>query len=186
MIISVGNIFLQRFLPEHTDLLFNLSNRPEIRSGMRERAKIPYESHVSWVKENLIEGNNVHLFLAIDGPVALGAALIKNITKDSGEVGIIVSDSVAAKRASLTGKLVAGISYYAFCEMKFQYLDIKIIPGNDRSIAAAKKVGAEFQGQDETYKYFLLKKQTYETFPLNKLLFSRYQPFCIPTNRLHV
>lgn len=181
MIISVGNISLQRFLPEHTDLLYNLINRPEVRKGMRNSVEIPYESHLSWVKENLIDSNNVALFLAIDESRALGAALIKNIKGDSGEIGIIVADSAVAGKMFLTSKLLTGILYFAFHEMKFQHLNIRIIPENSKSIAAAKKIGAEFQGQDETYKHFLLEKTKCETFSFNKTLLNRYQPFCIAT-----
>ncbi|MEO7976556.1 GNAT family N-acetyltransferase [Flavobacterium sp.] len=176
MIIRVGNISLQRFLPEHTDLLYDLSNRPEVRKGMKRSAEILYESHVSWVKENLIDGNNVHFFLVIDEQQALGAALLKNITQNSGELGIIVGDTIAAKRMSLTSKLLTGILYYAFHEMNLEHLNICIIPENSKSIAAAKKIGAVFQGQDETYCHFLLEKEKYENFPLNKLLLHRYQP----------
>jgi RimJ/RimL family protein N-acetyltransferase len=179
MIIRVGNISLRRFLPEHTDLLYDLINRPEVRKGMSNSAEIPYESHVSWVKENLIDGNNVHLFLVTDDGRGLGAALIKNITRDSAELGIIVGDSIAAGRMLLTSKLLAGILHYSFHEMKFLYLNIQIIPANRKSIAAANKIGADFQGQDETYQHFLLEKTKYETYPLNKLLLERYQPFCM-------
>ncbi|KAA5533707.1 GNAT family N-acetyltransferase [Taibaiella lutea] len=177
MTICVGNTSLQRFLPEHTDLLYDLSNRPEVRKGMSKSAEIPYESHVSWVKENLIEGNNVHLFLVIKENQALGAALIKNITQDSAELGIIVGDSIAAERMFLTSKLLAGILFYTFYEMKLQYLNIRILLENSKSIATAKKIGAAFQVQDETYNHFLLEKTKYENFPLNKLLLKRYQPF---------
>lgn len=186
MTIRVGNILLQRFMPEHTDLLYELSNRPEVRKGMSKSAVIPYESHVSWVKENLVDSNNVHLFLAIDEHRAQGAVLIKNITHDSGEVGIIVADSIAAKRMFLTGKLIAGILHYAFCQMKFQYLNVRILLDNSKSIATAKKIGASFLGQDKIYNHFLLEKTKYENHPLNKLLLNRYQPFCTATGTVSV
>jgi RimJ/RimL family protein N-acetyltransferase len=179
MIIRVGNISLQRFQPEHTDVLYELINRPEVRKGMKNSAEIPYESHLFWVKENLIEGNNVHLFVVINEGRGLGAALIKNITYDSGELGIMVRDIISSRKMLLTSKLLTGILYYAFHKMNFQYLNIRILPDNIDSINTANKIGADFQSQDETYQHFVLMKTKYESFPLNKLLLKRYIPTCV-------
>jgi RimJ/RimL family protein N-acetyltransferase len=179
MIIRVGNISLQRFLPEHTGMLYDLINRPEVRKGMRNNSEIPHASHLLWVKENLIETKNVHLFLAANEDKALGAALIKNITGNSGELGVMVGDIISAREMLLTSKLLTGILYYAFHKIDLQCLEIRILPGNINSLTTAHKIGAEFQGQDDTYQHFLLKKTDYEMFPLNQSLIKRYQPCCI-------
>jgi RimJ/RimL family protein N-acetyltransferase len=179
MIIRVGNISLQRFLPEHTGMLYDLINRPEVRKGMRNSSEIPYASHLLWVNENLTETGNVHLFLASDKDKALGAALIKNISGNSGELGVMVGDIISAREMLLTSKLLTGILYYAFHKIDLQYLEIRILPENRNSITTAYKIGAEFQGQDDTYQHFLLRKAGYEIFPLNQSLIKRYQPCCI-------
>lgn len=179
MILRVGNIFMRRFLPEDTELLYHLINRPEVRKGMSKSDEITYQSHVGWIKRNLIKGNNVHLFLVTHEGQGLGVALIKNITQNSAELGIMVGNSITAQKMLLTGKLIAGILHYAFDEMKLQYLEIRIIPENSKSIATAKKIGADFQRRDDIYMYFLLEKTRYETHPFNMRLFDRYRPVCL-------
>ncbi len=178
MNIRVGNISMQRFLPEHTDMLYHLINNPEVRKGMKNSSRISYESHLSWVKENLLEEKYVHLFVAMDEHQNHGVALIKNMTADSGELGIMVGDIIGARKTLLTSKLVTGILYYAFHQLNFQSLNMCILPENNNSLTTAKKIGAASQGQDETYQHFLLERSQYESFALNKLLLERYQPFC--------
>jgi RimJ/RimL family protein N-acetyltransferase len=178
MIIRAGNISMQRFLPEHTGMLYRLINNPDVRKGMRNSAEIPYKSHLLWVKKNLLEGD-VHLFVVMDEYHGEGVALIKNISGDSGELGVMVADISSARKTLLTSKLLTGILYYFFYKLNLQFLNISILPGNINSLVTAEKIGAEFQGQDETYRYFLLEKAKYESFPLNRSLISRYQPFCV-------
>ncbi|MBC8756296.1 GNAT family N-acetyltransferase [Kordia sp. YSTF-M3] len=179
MIIHVGNITMERFLPEHTDKLYDLINSPEVRKGMRNSAVIPYESHVSWVKANLIETENTHLFIVIDEDKAKGVVLIKNIADGSGELGIMVNDILGARRTLLTSKLVTGILYYCFHILNFETLHISIIPENINSLTIAKKIGADYKSQDETYQHFLLKKSKYLSSSLNTSLIKRYKPVCI-------
>jgi RimJ/RimL family protein N-acetyltransferase len=179
MIIHVGNISMQRFLPEHTGMLYKLINNPEVRKGMSNSAEIPYASHLLWVKKNLLEGDRVHLFVVADENHGQGVALIKNISGKSGELGIMVGDITAARKTLLTSKLLTGILYYAFDQLNLQYINICILPGNINSLVTAKKIGAEFQGQDETYQYFLLEKSKYGGLSLNRALIGRYQPVCV-------
>jgi RimJ/RimL family protein N-acetyltransferase len=179
MSIRVGNIVLHRFKLQHADMLYSLINRHEVRMGMSNSTQIPYESHLKWVKENLIESNKVHLFMVISNDEALGVALIKNLTDDSAELGIMVADTIEAKKMLITSKLLTGILFYVFHQMHFRNLEIRILPGNENSLRTAKKIGAELQGQDETYQYFLLTKTKYKSFPLNKLLANRYKPIII-------
>ena len=54
-----------------------------------------------------------------------------------------------------------------------------ILPENANSLATAKKIGADFQGQGEIYQHFLLEKSKYESFSLNNSLLVRYKPYCI-------
>jgi RimJ/RimL family protein N-acetyltransferase len=176
MSIRVGNIVLQSFKSQHTDMLYSLINRHEVRMGMSNSSQIAYESHLNWVKENLIESSKVHLFMVISNGEALGVALIKNLTGDSAELGIMVADTIEAKKMLITSKLLTGILFYVFHQMRFKNLKICILPGNENSLRTAKKIGAELQGQDETYQYFLLTKTKYKSYPLNKLLNSRYKP----------
>ncbi|WP_406826865.1 GNAT family N-acetyltransferase [Pedobacter sp. KACC 23697] len=179
MSIRVGNIVLQRFKSQHADMLYSLINRHEVRMGMSNSDKIPYESHLNWVRENLIESSKVHLFMVISNEEALGVALIKNLTDDSAELGMMVADTIEAKKMLLTSKLLTGILFYVFHQMRFRKLDIRILPGNENSLRTAKKIGAELQGQDETYQYFLLTETKYKSYPLNKLLNTRYKPAII-------
>lgn len=182
MSIRVGNIVLQRFQSQHSDMLYNLINLPEVRMGMSNSSQIPYESHLNWVKENLIESSKVHLFIVIRDNEALGVALIKNLTDDSAELGIMVADTINVKKMLLTSKLLTGILYYVFHKMHFMKLEIRILPCNENSLCTAKKIGAELQGQDETYQHFLLTKAKYESFPLNNLLANRYKPIIIDSS----
>ncbi|MBE5321369.1 GNAT family N-acetyltransferase [Pedobacter sp. MR2016-19] len=179
MSILVGNTVLHCFKAQHADMLYSLINRQEVRMGMSDSAKIPYESHLNWVKENLIESSKVHLFMVISNDEALGVALIKNLTNDSAELGIMVADTIDTKKMLLTSKLLTGILFYVFHKMHFQNLEIRILPGNENSLRTAKKIGAELQCQDETYQYFLLTKTKYKSYPLNKLLANRYKPIMI-------
>jgi len=179
MTIHIGNTTIERFAPEHTDLLYRLINSPEVRRGMSNSAEIPYESHLKWVNANLLESENVHLFIAANEEQGQGVVLLKNITEDSGELGIMVGDIVGCRRTQLTGKLVTGILYYAFHQLNFQTLNLRILPGNTNSLTVAKKIGAEFLGEDELYQHFSLSKSTYESYPLNQMLVKRYQPCCL-------
>ncbi len=184
MIIRVGNSIIERFLPEHTDLLYRLINSPEVRKGMSNSAVIAYENHVSWVNEHLLETENVHLFVANHEEQGKGVVLLKNINGNSGELGIMVGDIVGCRRTQLTGKLVTGILYYAFHTLNFETLNLRILPGNINSLTVAKKIGAEFLYEDETYRHFSLSKSKYETFPLNQMLLKRYQPKCLETTEV--
>lgn len=179
MKICVGNISMERFQSNHTDMLYDLINSPEVRNGMRNNAEIPYENHLTWVKENLLESDHTHLFITVNDDKAQGVVLIKNILGDTGELGIMVSDISNSRKILLTGKLVTGILYYIFHTLNIQNLIINIIPKNINSREVAIKIGAELQSQDETYMYFLLEKSKYESSRLNTLLRKRYQPICI-------
>jgi RimJ/RimL family protein N-acetyltransferase len=177
MIIHISNISIQRFTAEHTDPLYELINQPEVRKGMSNSAAIPYEKHLQWVKENLLEGNRVHLFMLADQCYGLGAVLLKNIDDKSGEIGIMVSKNVAARMNSLTGKLLTGILFYAFQQLDLQYVHMRILPHNKSSIATAQKIGAEFQSEDETYQNFRLEKSKHDSYPFNQSLIQRYHPY---------
>jgi len=179
MIIRVGNILMRRFLPEHTDILYRLINNPEVRKGMRNSNEIPWENHLSWVQKNLLEEGDVHLFVVMDEGLGQGVALIKNISGNTGELGVMVGDIDSARKTLLTSKLLTGVLYYFFNTLNLRYLNISILHGNTNSLITAKKIGAEFQGQDDIYKYFILEASKYESLPLNRSLLRRYQPFCM-------
>src|SRR5476651_2295773 len=135
MTIHVGDISMQRFRPEHTDALYQLINKPDVRKGMSNSTGISYESHVSWVKANLLETDRVHLFVVTDDDQALGVALIKNIEGNTGEIGIMVGDILEARETLLTGKLLTGILYYFFHQLDLQCLTMSILPDNVNSLA---------------------------------------------------
>jgi len=176
MIIRISNISIQRFLPEHTDILHRLISHPNVRQGMSNSAEIPYANHLKWVKENLLEGENTHLFVTIHKDHGQGVVLIKNISSESGELGIMVNDIPAARKTLLISKLLTGILYYAFSVLNLRNLIMRIIPGNTNSLIIAKKFGADYQGQDDIYQNFLLEKYKYQSSSLHRLLIKRYQP----------
>nr|WP_315423574.1 GNAT family N-acetyltransferase [uncultured Pedobacter sp.] len=179
MTIQVGDISMQRFRPEHTDALYQLINKTDVRKGMSNSAGIGYESHVSWVKANLLETDRVHLFIVTHNDQALGAALIKNIKGNTGEIGIMVSDILEARETLFTGKLLTGILYYFFHHLDLQCLTMSILPDNINSLTTTKKIGADFKGEGEVYRYFALEKSKYQLVAINQLLLKRYQPYCI-------
>ncbi len=179
MKIQVGQIAITRFKPEHTDLLFQVINNPEVRKGMQHTAPISYESHLSWVKENLIDHENVHLFLVADDKECQGVVLIKNLTNDSGELGIMMADIFYSRENMLTSKMITGILYYAFQVLKISQLSMSILPDNFNSLSLAKKIGAVYIGENQTYLFLEIDKFTYYNHPLNALLFKRYKPCLI-------
>lgn len=176
MIIRVANVLIQRFLPEHTDLLYELVNHPSVRQGMSNKTEITYADHLTWVKENLLLETDTHLFVAEHVNYGRGVVLIKNMSRDAGELGIMVDDISGARQTQFVSKLITGILFYAFEQCHLSRLDMNIVPSNQSSLNLAKKIGAHYQFADTVYQRFLLNDQTYRSSRRHQLLIARYQP----------
>jgi len=112
MRIRSGSVELRAFEPALSEALHAVRNHPSVRRNLRDPQPIARESHERWVRENLIEARNLHLFLVFSAGAAAGIALLRDFRGREAEIGVMIVDPERHRLLAYVAAHLVG--YYAF------------------------------------------------------------------------
>jgi hypothetical protein len=93
MKIVIGKLELAQFCAADMEDLYRIRNHESVRGFMSNTAPLEWDSHVKWVRENLLEGGRILLLIVRLEAVALGFTLLKRLTPDTAEIGVVVREA---------------------------------------------------------------------------------------------
>ena len=109
MKIVIGKLELAQFTAPDSEDLYRIRNHESVRAFMSNPAPLEWDSHVTWVRENLLAGGRILLLMVRLEAVALGFTLLKRLGPDTAEVGVVVRE---APRHRLISSEVGAVTLY--------------------------------------------------------------------------
>lgn len=167
-----GEVGLQPFEPGLADTVLDLRNHESIRRHMRDSAPIPRESHLRWVKENVVEERKVHLFVVLDGEEPVGIALLRDFREGGAEVGLMVVEAARRPHVCYAAAVMLGI--YAFDMAGVDRLLSYVPRHNEHAFAFNKHFGFEMEGDDATYHRLVLTKECFRAHPTHRRFIDKH------------
>jgi hypothetical protein len=137
--ISLGTFHLTRFAEKDIEALHRIRNHATVRKYMANTQPIGYDSHVKWVRQNLIGEKKLLLFMVRRKDRPLGFTLLKKISEDTAEMGVIFRD--ASKHPVVPYYATVITLYIAFGYLKLSWLVSYVIPGHERAISMNHSFG---------------------------------------------
>src|SRR4051812_16180184 len=132
MKIVIGKLELAQFTATDTEDLYRVRNHESVRGFMSNPAPLHWESHVKWVRENLLQGGRILLLLVrLDG-AALGFTLLKRLAPDTAEIGVVVRE--APRHRLISSEAAVATLYLGFDVLGFTRLLSYVVPGHAHAI----------------------------------------------------
>lgn len=132
MNISLGTLYLTLFAENDIEALYRIRNHATVRKYMSNTQPIGYDSHVKWVRQNLIGEKKLLLFMVRRKDQPLGFTLLKKVSEDTAEMGVIFRE--ASKHPGVPYYATVMTLYIAFGYLKLSWLVSYVIPGHERAI----------------------------------------------------
>ncbi len=179
MIIRTSNISLVSFSPEHIETIYQIRNDESVRAGMRDTAPIPWESHVRWAQENLIDQRKQELFVVFQDDAPVGIALLRDFGPHSAEIGIIIRNAASYPMASYFAAYL--LAHYAFYHLDMEVLYSEVPRHNERALRFNLKCGfVPAAAPDDEYHHLKLVRDTAVIRDLHKKFGARHNIEVIP------
>lgn len=164
MLIRSGDVSLRAFEPGLDDVVLALRNHATVREHMRDPAPIARESHYRWVKENVVDARNVHLFVAYDGEEAVGITLLRNFKGTTAEIGVMIVDAATRPRVCYVAAHL--VACYGFERLGLTDLLSYVPLHNEHALAFNLHCGFEPSGtKDDVYHELVFTSERYRTHP---------------------
>lgn len=133
----------------HKDI-WNARNDDTVRCWMENPDKIPWESHLNFVK-NLSQSNKKRYWGVYKGMTFLGSVNIRFIDETRVERGIFVVTQYTNKSL---GSAIEQVLFQILRKKGIKHIEAKVLRDNLRSLHFHEKMGYRHVGQDEKYEYF--------------------------------
>lgn len=173
MLIRSGDVVLRSFDESLTDDVYEIRNHPSVRAHLRDTGPILRESHYRWVRENILESKQVHLFVIVAGTEPVGIALLRNFTAQAAEIGVMVME--ADQRPLVCYKASHLVGYYGFEVLGLEKLFSYVPRHNRHALAFNLHSGLVHTGKDnDIYHELVLTKDQSRSHPTHKHFREKY------------
>jgi RimJ/RimL family protein N-acetyltransferase len=149
MKIVIGKLELAQFTAADTEDLYCIRNHESVRSFMSNSAPLEWESHVAWARKNLVESGQILLLIVRLEGAALGFTLLKRLTEDTAEVGVVLRE--ALRHRLIASEAGAATLYLGFEVFQFKRLVSYVVLTHAHAIdfnarAGGREVPSDKQG----------------------------------------
>jgi RimJ/RimL family protein N-acetyltransferase len=149
MKIVIGKLELAQFTAADTEDLYRIRDHESVRAFMSNPAPLEWDSHVAWVRQNLLEGGQILLLIVRLGGAALGFTLLKRLAEDAAEVGVVLRE--APRHRLIASEAGAATLYLGFEMFQFKRLVSYVVPTHAHAIefnsrAGGREVPSDKQG----------------------------------------
>jgi RimJ/RimL family protein N-acetyltransferase len=139
MKIVIGKLELAQFSAADTEDLYRIRNHDSVRAFMSNPAPLEWERHVAWARKNLLEDGHILLFIVRLEGVALGFTLLKRLTEDTAEVGVVLRE--APRHRLIASEAGAATLYLGFEVFGFTRLVSYVVPAHAHAIDFNSRAG---------------------------------------------
>lgn len=157
---SNKRFYLRQADRNDAELIYNLSNDPEVRNNSINRETFGWENHIDWFNRKLADKNYI-ILLAFTLDERFIGQIRFEIIKDSAIISISISKEFRGRGFSKE-MLVEGGVYIFGGDCGIKRIEAFIRPENASSIKAFKSAGYEFDQDvkinNELLKKFIIKK----------------------------
>ena len=147
MKIVIGKLELAQFTAADTEDLYRIRNHESVRGFMSNPAPLEWESHVAWVRDNLLSGGRILLLMVRLEGEALGFTLLKRLAEDTAEIGVVVRE--AAKHRLIPSEAGAATMYLAFEVLGFRRLVSYVVPRHEHAVSFNRRAGGREVASDK-------------------------------------
>lgn len=132
--IKIGELELMRFTPSSARELYSIRNHDSVRRYMANTKLIPYKAHTEWVRNNLIEGQNLLLFMVRPKARARAIGFTQlRIEENAAEIGVIFKEAQYHRLASALSTVVT--LHLAFCYLNLNLVVSYVLPTHKSAIS---------------------------------------------------
>ena len=147
MKLVIGKLELTQFTEADTEDLYRIRNHESVRAFMSNQAPLEWESHVAWVRDNLLAGGRILLLMVRLDAAALGFTLLKRLDPDTAEIGVVVRE---ARRHRLISSEVGALTLYlGFDVLGFSRLLSYVVPTHAHAIDFNARGGGREAASDK-------------------------------------
>ena len=139
MKILSGGVELAQFTAADTQALYDVRNHESVRSFMANPAPLAIEAHREWTRTHLLEGADVLLFMIRAGGAPCGFSVLKRLSADRAEIGVMVRD--AAQRPIVASIAATATLHCAFERLSFETLVSWVRPEHRRALGFNQAFG---------------------------------------------
>jgi RimJ/RimL family protein N-acetyltransferase len=147
MKIVIGELELAQFAAADTEDLYRIRNHESVRAFMSNPAPLDWETHVAWVRENLLEGGQILLLIVRLAGAALGFTLLKRLAADTAEVGVVIRE--ASRHGLIASEAGAATLYLGFEVLRFARLVSYVVPAHGHAIDFNTRAGGREVASDK-------------------------------------
>jgi RimJ/RimL family protein N-acetyltransferase len=141
MKILTGGIELERFTAADTQALYEIRNHESVRAFMANPAPLAFEAHCEWTRAHLREGGDVLLFMIRVGGAPRGFSLLKRLSPELAEIGLMVRDP--GRHAVIASIAAVATVHCAFERLAYEALVSWVVPAHDRAFSINRSFGGE-------------------------------------------
>lgn len=147
MKIVIGKLELAQFTAADTADLYRIRNHESVRAFMSNPVPLEWESHMTWVRENLLEGGRILLLMVRLDAAALGFTLLKRLAPDTAEIGVVVRD--ASRHRLISSEVAAVTLYLGFDVLGFTRLLSYVVPTHAHALDFNARGGGREAASDK-------------------------------------
>lgn len=147
--VQVGRLLLDRYAVGDRRDLYAVRYHPSVRQFTSNPSLTSYRSHLAWVRENLLEATDLHLWLVRLNPAAraIGFAQLKlNTAGDGAEIGVMFRQ---ANQHPLSAALTTAVTLYvAYTYFACTWITSYVVPSHQHAIDFNKAWGGTIVDSD--------------------------------------
>jgi RimJ/RimL family protein N-acetyltransferase len=137
--LSIGALTLAQFQPADAQALYDIRNHTSVRAFMANTEPLQWDRHLAWVEANLLTGERLLLFMVRLADAPLGFTLLKRLTADTAEVGLVLRE--AHRHRLIVSEAGAATVHVAFEVLGLTRLVSYVVPSHAQAIAFNTRTG---------------------------------------------
>lgn len=139
--ITIGALELRRFGRGDVDDLYAVRNHESVRAFMADPRPLEYSAHVEWTRKNLLESDRIVLFVARKRGEPVGLTLLKRLSQDTAEIGVMFRD--ARRHRLAASEAAVATAQYGFRRVGFKFLVSYVVPGHTDAVSINRGFGGQ-------------------------------------------
>jgi RimJ/RimL family protein N-acetyltransferase len=137
--IAIGAVALARFTEADTRDLYDIRNHESVRAFMANPAPLEFEAHRRWTRAHLLASEDLLLLLVRVRGAARGFSLLKRLSPDTAEVGLMLRD--ATRHPVIASTAAVATVYCAFELLGYASLVSWARPDHPRALSINQAFG---------------------------------------------